>query len=234
MSKAPPPERCVHCLNDFTELTWDHVFPESWYPETTSEKHEKWKIPSCNVCNRQYGKIEELLINLGLCLDPNDDNSRGIVQKALRALNPQYGKNARDRRIRFEKKMKILNSAFWGENIPKEGRYPKFDKPLGTEEEEMAVVISKDQLKKLAEKMVKGITYLELNRYIEKPYSIDISVLHDADGEDIQALLVKYGSISEIQPGIKIKKAFASDSLSSVFHIEIWRQLSLYAFVTNE
>jgi hypothetical protein len=235
MAKAPPSGRCVHCLTYFNELTWDHVFPESWYPETTSEKHEKWKIPSCDGCNKQYGKIEEeLLLKLGLCLDPTDANSKGIVQKVLRALNPEYGKNGRDSKMRFDKKMKILNSAFWGENIPTEGRYPKFDRPHGTDIEEMAVLIQAEHFRKLAEKIVRGITYLELNRFIEKPYSIDFSVLPENGAHDIQASLDRFGSVAEIQPGIKIKKAFASDSLSSLFYIEIWGRLSMYAFVTNK
>jgi hypothetical protein len=29
------------------ERDWDHVFPISWYPDTTPPDLEKWKIPSC-------------------------------------------------------------------------------------------------------------------------------------------------------------------------------------------
>jgi hypothetical protein len=43
--------KCVHCLQDPVELTWDHVLPVSWYPTTTPPNLEKWQIPSCWPCN---------------------------------------------------------------------------------------------------------------------------------------------------------------------------------------
>ena len=94
--ERPMPGRCVHCLKLFDELTWDHVLPESWYPEVVDEI-EKWQIPACEVCNTELGKIEEnLLVKLGLCLDPKELASLGIPDKVLRALNLTKGRDARD------------------------------------------------------------------------------------------------------------------------------------------
>ena len=56
--RRPPPGKCVHCLSDPVPRTWDHVFPESWYPDTTLRNIEKWEIPACQLCNREYGKSE--------------------------------------------------------------------------------------------------------------------------------------------------------------------------------
>ena len=44
---------CVYCLKLFEELTSDHVFPKSWYPETTPENLEKWQMPACVECNQE-------------------------------------------------------------------------------------------------------------------------------------------------------------------------------------
>jgi hypothetical protein len=92
MPKRPPAGRCVHCLQEFEELTWDHVFPQGWYPEGTPPNLEKWKIPSCLSCNQEHSKNEgELLVKLGMCIDPNNPQSSGIAEKALRATRASKG-----------------------------------------------------------------------------------------------------------------------------------------------
>jgi hypothetical protein len=89
--------KCVHCLKDNVELTSDHMFPKAWYPDTTAENLEKWKIPSCLECNQRYGNLErDLLGRLALALDVNNPASVGLVAKAIRALNPGAGDNERD------------------------------------------------------------------------------------------------------------------------------------------
>ena len=90
MAKRPPAGKCVHCLKYSDNLTWDHVFPQAWYPDTTPPNIEKWKIPSCPRCNREYGKLEEdLLWRLGLSVDPKDQKSLGITNKVLRSTKPE-------------------------------------------------------------------------------------------------------------------------------------------------
>ena len=62
------------CLADEVEITSDHVFPRSWYPDTTPANLEKWQMPSCRQCNADFGRMEEdLLLVLALCADPNAD-----------------------------------------------------------------------------------------------------------------------------------------------------------------
>lgn len=57
MAKNPDKGKCVHCLTDPVDRNWDHMFPKSWYPDTTPENLEKWQIPSCIACNARYGKL---------------------------------------------------------------------------------------------------------------------------------------------------------------------------------
>ena len=59
MAKRPADGKCVHCLADPVRRNWDHVFPESWYPDALPENIEKWQIPSCTPCNSTYGRIED-------------------------------------------------------------------------------------------------------------------------------------------------------------------------------
>jgi hypothetical protein len=82
--KSLGPGRCVHCLKEVEERNSDHVFPESWYPDSTPPDVEKWQIPSCIPCNSEYGRLEQdFLIKVGFCLDPHDPTSASIVQKAV-------------------------------------------------------------------------------------------------------------------------------------------------------
>lgn len=86
MTRRPPPGKCVHCLAEPVLRTWDHVFPKSWYPTSTPANLEKWKIPACETCNREYGTLEhDLMLKIGLCLDPDTQESAGIVEKVLRS-----------------------------------------------------------------------------------------------------------------------------------------------------
>jgi hypothetical protein len=78
VKKRPRLGKCVHCLKDGVRVTDDHVFPRSWYPENTSASIEKWTIPACFQCNNEYGEIEQdLLIRLGLCIDPQSPGALG-------------------------------------------------------------------------------------------------------------------------------------------------------------
>ena len=95
MAKRPGPGVCVHCLKYFDEMTWDHVFPEAWYPSTTPENLAKWKIPSCRRCNKDYGELEEdLLLRLGMCVSPDAAGAAGIGDRVLRSVDPAAARSA--------------------------------------------------------------------------------------------------------------------------------------------
>jgi hypothetical protein len=51
--------QCIHCGAAVDETTKDHVFPASWYPETTPEEIQRWTAPSCGACNNRLGSIEK-------------------------------------------------------------------------------------------------------------------------------------------------------------------------------
>ncbi len=111
MARPPGLGKCVHCLNDPVERDWDHIFPESIYPDTTPANLYKWQIPSCIPCNRALGKIEEEFLRLvALTLDPNDPSSRSIVEKAMRGMSPAAAIGHRSRTRRHVARGKFLRS----------------------------------------------------------------------------------------------------------------------------
>lgn len=224
----------MHCLQLHDELTWDHVFPEAWYPDTTPDNTEKWKVPSCDPCNKDHGRNEaELLVRFGLCVPPDQSSNMGIVDKALRALNPDAGKSARDAGARASKRARILKHALTGSDIPRQAIYPGFGpQPEQAEADQVAVTISARGLKQLTEKVVRGLTYLEEGKFIGDTHGIDNFVVNDAGASEFRAALDRFGTTHERLPGLRIRRAvIPEDRVSGIFEIEIWGQLRLYATV---
>ena len=103
--------KCVYCLEDFEQLTSDHVFPKSWYPETTPLNMKKAQVPCCFKCNQKYSAIEQRILELmGVCLEPGDAMSLGIPEKAIQSIKPEFAKTRKEREIRKRKKKKLLTS----------------------------------------------------------------------------------------------------------------------------
>jgi len=237
MTKRPPSTKCVHCVRFFEELTWDHVFPESWYPDTTLPNLAKWKIPSCKPCNSEYGRLEDdLMIRIGLCLDPNDPKSLGIPQKAVRAISPQFAKDENDRLLRDAKRRQILGHASFGRDVPDHGIYPNFGNVSNMPtENQIAVNISPESVRRLTEKIVRGITFLEDSLYIEWPYSVSFYALHDKDAFPVVDLIKRFGQVYANEPGIVVTRAvLPEDKLTSFYFIDIWGQFKMYAHVGKE
>lgn len=78
---------CIHCLRSTDKPEGDHVFPGSWYPDTTPPRVQRWTAPSCARCNRKHGQLEkDLLVRMVLCLDPKSPAASGLDKKVFRSL----------------------------------------------------------------------------------------------------------------------------------------------------
>lgn len=237
MAKRPPPGKCVYCLKDPVERNWDHVFPEAWYPVSSPQDVYKWQIPSCIPCNDGLGRIEnEFLRYVGLSLDPHAPASKGIVQKALRSLDPTKGKDERDRNARASLRRRVLAEALVGSAIPRTGVYPGMGKrSAGPPEQDVAVLVPAESFRRLTDKIVRGIFYLDDRKFIEPPYQIEFVPLDPLVSGPIRSLIDRFGTQYAREPGIIVRRAVApEDGVSSIFEIEFWQQFKTYAFVTRE
>jgi hypothetical protein len=237
LAKRPKPGKCVHCLQDPVERNWDHVFPKSWYPDTSKPDLYKWQIPSCIPCNSSLGAVEDEFLRLvALCLDPHAPASRSIVQKALRAMRPAAGKNERDRKVRAVLRERVLEEALEGAAIPEIGIYPGMGEKWGRpREEQMAVLIPADSFRRLTEKIVRGIFYVEDKKFIEPPYVVEFFALDPSVGKPIRELIHRFGAIYAREPGVVVRRAVTpDDGMSSLFEIEFWEQFKAYASVTRK
>lgn len=237
MARPPKPGKCVHCLKDNVKRNWDHVFPESWYPDTTPPNLEKWQIPSCLSCNHELGIIEdEFLVRVALCLDPNDPASRSIVKKALRAIKPEYGKNPSDKRGREALAKRVSAELLEGENIPNQGIYPALGERWDRHPDSaIALKIPAEYFRRITEKIVRGITYLDTKRYIEPPHRVHFFALDENGAKPLLELIEQAGTTLAREPGIVVRKVVApEDGISALYEIEFWKQFKMHATVVDD
>ncbi|BBD62474.1 hypothetical protein NIES2109_53180 [Nostoc sp. HK-01] len=233
MAKRPKSGKCVHCLQNFNNLTRDHVFPSAWYPDNTPENVQRWTIPSCRECNNEYGKLEEdMLLKLGLCINPEYAKSSGITEKALRSIDPEYATDRKEKRIRQRKRDKVIKEIVKFKVLPHTGVYPNFRSYSNLYYPEyLSILISSKQIERLCHKIVRGITYIIDNTFIEENFNINFFPVEDKDVRPILESLQKGLEKYEL-PGIKVVRAMADDDRNAGFYaIEIWDQLKMYAIV---
>lgn len=235
MAKRPKPGKCVHCLRDPVDRSWDHVFPRSWYPDTTPPNLYKWQVPSCIPCNSALGKIEqEFLILIALCLDPHATASRGIVQRALRSINPKAAVDPTDLKARATLAQHVRSHLLPGGDVPKASIYPALGNKSGRVAGGIGVRIPADSFRRLTEKIVRGIFFLENKTFIEPPYVVQFFALDDVGAQPARELLAQAGVTYAREPGIIVRRAVTpEDRISSIFEIEFWSQFKTHASVTS-
>ena len=234
MAQSPKPGKCVHCLRTPVDRNWDHVFPESWYPETTPTNLAKWKIPSCIRCNRELGAIEsEFFVRIALCLDPKSPAFKGLSEKALRAMNPRFATSAADKRAREALARRIEAELLEGEKIPSEGIFPALGERWGRPHESgIAIVISAESFRRITEKIVRGMTYLEQGKFIESLYQIQFFALDDEGAKPVKDMLDSVGTVLAREPGIVVRRAvIPEDGVSALYESYFWQQFKTYASV---
>jgi len=86
-AKAKRQAFCIHCVRPTEAPEKDHVFPDSWCPDTTPSTVQRWTAPSCAECNRKFGQMEQdLLVRLVGCI-------RSEVERRVWAM-PAYSERS--------------------------------------------------------------------------------------------------------------------------------------------
>jgi hypothetical protein len=213
------------------------VFPEAWYPDSTPPNLQKWQIPSCEPCNTEYGKLEDdLLLTLACCVDPHVAETSGLYQKALRSINPELAKNDRDRSARAARGKWLRSKLVQGTDISESRIYPDLGERWGRSIEQVqGVEIPFISLSRLAEKIVRGIYFLEFKEtFIEPPYQIKFYDPNIASPSGIIDILNNNGKEYARESIIVVKQVFSEDDpMYSAFEISIWGQFKMYATVSK-
>lgn len=224
----------MHCLKEVPKRNWDHVFPVSWYPDTTPQNLEKWKIPSCKQCNDDYGQIEKQFGQiLSLCIDADKPEVVGVYNRLKRGFDPSLAKNAKDRKARERERERIINNFMYGQEIPDQGTYPALGERWGRQrEDQIALTVPKRFIDRIAIKIVKGIAFIEEGVLIGEEYEIE-PIAVEANGAALfEDAIAKFGHSLSRGPGIRVERAVVQeDRISSVYKITIWGELIIYVSV---
>ena len=172
-------------------------------------------------------------MRIGLCLDSQALETSGIAPKGLRSINPKYAKNERDARYRAAKREQLLRQLRKGNDFPHDAIYPNLGEKWGQPSEQQIIVpIPASSVRRLGEKIVRGISYIADNKFIIPPYTVEIFVIQDERELLANSVLDQFGQSYAREPGIVVYRAVSQeDAMSSIFKIEIWQQFKMYASV---
>ncbi|MCB1690005.1 MAG: hypothetical protein KDI33_16025 [Halioglobus sp.] len=214
-------------------LNWDHVFPVSWYPDSHDAQEEKWKVPSCPQCNSKLGAIEkDLLIRLGLALNPDHPAAAGIGEKAIRSLDANAAKTGKDRKQRQRKLEQIQAETTNFDSATSESTYPGFGPDRFPEHTNLLKIgINEKHIADLTKKIVRGMLYLDEGKLVDERFQINVYPMREHDAARMLQIVRGWNERAH-EPGIKVLRATVpEDRVTSVFRIEIWGQLFLHAIV---
>lgn len=175
------------------------------------------------------------MFRLALCINPDAPETAGLVQKALRSMNPEFAKDDRDRAARAARAARLRGELLEGAQIPRAAVYPGLGERWGRPSKEgIGVPVPTDSLRRLTEKIVRGIYFLEDGKFIEAPYAIDFHVLSDEGAQPVKALLDRYGREYAREPGIVVRRAVPEDEpISGIFEITVWAQFKMYSSIVQ-
>jgi hypothetical protein len=228
--------RCVHCHKPLTKKSKDHVFPKSWYPDSTPPNVQRWTVPSCADCNRKFWQLErELLIRLGLCIEPTKAEASGLSHRALQSIGLRTSElSEKEKRHRAALKSKMLKqiSRHKPGSKPLPGLGPHHGFPL---EQQIAIRIPQKVLAEVAKKIIRGCEYiLGGKRLIEKPFSVDVYFPDEAHVENLRRMVERSTSARYLGPGFEIRRAEAHDKPGMmVYRVVIWGTLIIYGAITD-
>jgi len=225
--------RCVHCRG--VASTKDHVFPDSWYPESTPGNVQRWTVPCCTNCNCDLGLIEkEVFVRLGLCVNPEKVAATGISKRVVRSFGiGAEGLDEDEARIRAALKNEVLKSAKPYSDEAKPHLLPGIGPhPEAPAEQQLQIDIPADKLYEVARKIIRGCEFWFSNgRIVESPYQIEIFFAHQAHVPDVVRMFSHFDSF-HLGPGFRVRRGAAHDEpLSAIYEVVIWDSLIFYATI---
>ena len=235
MKRPPSDGRCIHCRVSLCEQTEDHVFPKAWYPDSTPQTVNRWTAPSCRRCNKESGEREqELLLYMGLCVDPRKLEAAGIAERVKRSFGIGVkGLSPKETRIREARKNRVLASLKpFSENqqehiIPGLGPHHGF--PL---KQQIALEIPSEAVYEVSKKIVRGCEFWLANgRIIDEPYDLSVYLAPQEEIADVLRMFQPFGPIHR-GPGFRIRRAATrEDPLSALYEIWIWDTWTIYCSI---
>jgi hypothetical protein len=148
-------------------------------------------------------------------------------------MKPEFAKDDRDRAARTARAKRLSEELLNGPDIPWSAVYPGLGERWGRSSQEgLGIRVPAESIRRLSEKIVRGIYYLEDDKFIEPPFTIEFYALTDEGAEPVKDILERFGCIYAREPGIVVRRAVPEDApMNGIFEIQVWEQFKMYASV---
>lgn len=227
---------CVYCRRSMTDedQTEDHVIGLSWFPESTPDNIEKWKVPAHKTCNVKFGATENRVRTLlALGVDRSQLAAKGVVEAALRSINPQAAKSKRDSTHRAAHRDRIVRDIYEVKSLPTAGVLPSFVSNFTELGSRHAFRIDAEDLNSVVKKWIQGIHYCEFGRILNKRDIV--TVLHLAEGDALapRRLIFDNGRNFQKGPGVSVGYVSGSDGnrRTVMYRFLIWEKFEVFGSV---
>jgi len=214
----------------------EHVFPRSWYPESTPQTVQYLKVPGCRPCNQRWKKIEEeFRTEFLMVVSPLGVEAEGLHDKFTRSINPDFATEDKEKRHRAAKAMKILKTMAW---VPAVAGAPQVTirTPSGLFVRASPVRrIEKRVLNRMAEKLMRGLHYAKTHEVLG-PLTVHSRLVRPEDGHDpTMAPVLEYlGQLppdEALAPGLQYRRHDQTGLV--VWDFLIWGGVRIISFVTR-
>jgi len=229
---------CIHCLNYFDELTKDHIFPESWYPDSTPLSMEKWVVPSCPSCNNKLGEIEsELYKKFALCMNSSDIASSGISEKVIRQYFSLPEEDNRTKGRKLANLKKLFKNVKWFDNDKLPNNIAKnFGNIAPNSKKSILINIPPELLNPFCEKIIRGLEFKLMGKLINNDRKIQFLHLPDSTeflSQELAELNNAFRNGPKIDRGPGFLIQYTKDIYSQMgYHVTIWGRWEIWAAIS--
>jgi hypothetical protein len=194
-----------------------------------------WKSGRYQVASNATSALaleNDLIGRVALSLDAKNPASKGLLEKALRAINPKEARNDGDAAAREARAKKILGDLFKGEMIAGNNVVPGLNERWGRPiEQQLAIKIPEQSFPAITEKIVRGLVFREDDAYIEPPQTIECFLAKEEGLDQVKEVLAARGKEFKREPGLSVRRAQLDGG--DVYEITFWDQFKTYATVSK-
>ena len=223
-------KRCAYCA-DAVATTFDHVFPTSWYPESTPTRVQRWTVPACGQCNNLYSHMEKVIgLLLSMSVDGDLQGTSGVWGKLGKAAQPSTARTEKEARAREALRQWVLKQqADVPTDFPRSAVLPH---SLVNEQDAEPLLIDANELNGLMAKFARGS-----HCHLEKaplPKGTDIAV-SQVYADDVQRLASSNRvERHEVGPGFTVLRLseMTHEQYTARYAFCIWQSLNCFADFT--
>jgi hypothetical protein len=172
---------------------------------------------------------------MAMCVDPTKAEASGLSKSALASMgigvsNIDDAERARRRALLKRIMEDVIPAKDLGDTplLPGLGFHEGF-----TVEEQSAIVVPEDLLKRVAEKILRGCEYkLNHESYIKPPYQLNVYFAHDTDVADSE--IFKLLKTSSLGPGLEIGRGESPDDGHEhiiFYKLLVWGTVPIYGII---